>query len=66
MILFKYQGAALVPGVAPGSEVDLDGVRWTVTPQGHLEAIVSDPGPEDVLQVTTDLAASVQTDPVIE
>jgi hypothetical protein len=44
MILFKYQGAVLVNG-HPGDVVQWEGIAWTVTPQGHLEAIVPDEDP---------------------
>lgn len=46
MKLFIYQGASLSPGSQPGDILTIEGVVWTVTEQGHLEAEVVDGDPD--------------------
>jgi hypothetical protein len=67
MNLFKYQGAAMFPGCAPGDTVDFDSITWTVTDQGHLEATVPDPLPGSATENAIDCAVfAEQTDPITE
>lgn len=63
MNLFKYQGAALIPGCKPGDRVFFSGIEWNVTDAGHLETEIPDPPEDQVLQMTTDFAAAEQTEP---